>query len=176
MTEHLTSREIILLRLLQQALGLLEQAPASGDYLRRLNGVYHHGVKLVHRLNPASVGRWMRDAPMISDDDATWVNPVTGEREPDPSRYGGSDASDELLRGSKEVMATLDLDTWTETAGAGSVDAVICPHCQAKYAPGQYPPRDGHFDCELCRQRFAVRVIDTPMGRAYMTTAEGGAP
>ena len=67
-----------------------------------------------------------------------------------------------------DFRAALDLSTWTETRGFGSVDAVICPHCEA-----QHPPRaivaDGVLICSACRRFMKVKIADSPMGRAYMT-------
>lgn len=69
-----------------------------------------------------------------------------------------------------KIDEVLDLGTWTETAGCGSVDQVICPHCQSRF-PATALRGLGLYHCGKCRRPFNVTTAETPLGRAYLTEA-----
>lgn len=63
----------------------------------------------------------------------------------------------------------LDLDTWTETKGSGSIDSVICPHCGQRFSP-HATGGPGLHQCAGCGRPFMVAITETPVGVAYVTS------
>lgn len=67
-----------------------------------------------------------------------------------------------------ELRDALNLDNWTATDGAGSTQAVICPHCGEKFSPEALRGL-GLYYCGQCRRPFDVQVVDSPLGKAWIT-------
>jgi hypothetical protein len=70
----------------------------------------------------------------------------------------------------EQLRDFLDLAGWTERRGVASVKFVICPYCDRKFSP--VPP--GRYYCETpagegCERAFEVKVMHSPMGRAWLT-------
>lgn len=86
-------------------------------------------------------------------------------------RAAEADFDDVLLNAqANEFLEVLDFDSWTETSGFGSIEAIICPHCRAPFdCAGELA--DGIHRCAQCEELMVVRRMDSPLGQAWLTLA-----
>jgi hypothetical protein len=72
------------------------------------------------------------------------------------------------------------IDSWAEPTGDqaellrlahdGSLDTVICPHCGQQFQP-HAAGVPGLHQCSSCGRPYDVKITETPLGVAYVTTA-----
>jgi phage terminase large subunit GpA-like protein len=74
------------------------------------------------------------------------------------------------------IAEALDLSTWDEEQGCGSLDGPRCPHCGKAVpitacVPEGVPEPLGKWnaDCPHCDKVFAWQIVRSPLGKAWMT-------
>ena len=66
------------------------------------------------------------------------------------------------------IRDAIDLSTWEEAVGYGSIHGPICPYCGEVF-PTAYCFPSGLALCPHCAGRFAWRSIESPAGQAWIT-------
>lgn len=105
------------------------------------------------------------DANCTATDCMHGLSPVQDQRE----MWNSLREADRVMEAG--LLKAMDLSTWSESHGAGCVDAIVCPHCGHR-TPAVPNPAAWHYavvTCDACHRSYELRVTDTPLGLAFLT-------